>query len=184
VVVDLENPLRVRFYNLEGESYSSNFQAEFNYNLFEHVDLRLAYKYYDVQTDYLEGRKLKPLTPQHRFFANIAFETHQKPNGANWKFDATFNYLGEQRFSSDDTYLNTIGLSQFSASVSTLNAQITRVFSPKFEVYVGGENITNVMQENPVVSGDNPFGSNFDTSYVYGPIFGSAYYAGLRYRIN
>ena len=184
VVVDLENPLRVRFYNLEGESFSNNFQAEFNYNILTHLDLRLAYKYYDVQTDYLDGKKLKPLTPKNRVFANVSFQTHQKENGANWKFDATFNYLGEQRFSSDETYLNTIGLSQFSPSVSTLNAQITKVFSPNFEIYVGGENITNVIQQNPIVGNDNPFGANFDTTYVYGPIFGSAYYAGLRYRID
>ena len=31
---------------------------------------------------------------------------------------------------------------------------------------------------------NNPFGSNFDTNFVYGPIFGSMYYAGLRFRIK
>jgi outer membrane receptor for ferrienterochelin and colicin len=184
VVVDLEHPQEVNFYNLEGESYSNNFQVEFNYNIFEHIDLRIAYKYYDVQTDYLSGKKLKPLTPQNRFFANISAETGKKPNGSNWKFDATFNYVGEQRFPGAEPYLNTIGLSEFSPSVSTLNAQVTKVFSSNFELYVGGENITNVKQQNPIIGSDNPFGSTFDTTYVYGPIFGSSYYAGLRYRIN
>jgi hypothetical protein len=71
-----------------------------------------------------------------------------------------------------------------SPTVGTLNAQITKVFSPKFEVYLGGENITNIKQSNPILSADNPFGSNFDTTFVYGPIFGSMYYIGLRYKIN
>ena len=31
---------------------------------------------------------------------------------------------------------------------------------------------------------ENPFGSNFDTTFVYGPIFGSIYYTGLRYKLN
>ncbi len=184
VVVDSENPNQINFYNLKGESYSNNFQAEFNYNVFEHFDLRLAYKYYDVETTYLIGKKQTPLTPTNRFFANASYETQQKPNGSNWKFDATFNYIGEQRFPSNETYLNTIGLSEFSSNVSALNAQITKVFSPNFEIYVGGENITNVTQNNPIVGSDNPFGSNFDTTYIYGPIFGSSYYAGLRYSIN
>ncbi|SRX74869.1 TonB-dependent receptor [Aequorivita antarctica] len=184
IVVDGENPSEINFYNLEGESYSNNYQVEFNYNAFEHFDMRLAYKYYDVETTYLSGKKQTPLTPNHRFFANASYETHKSRKGGNWKFDATFNYLGEQRFASNESYLNTIGLSEFSPSVSTLNAQITKVFSPNFEIYVGGENITSVSQLNPIVGSDNPFGTTFDTTYVYGPIFGSSYYAGLRYSLN
>lgn len=183
IVVDWENPQEINFYNLEGESFSNSFQAEFNYNLFEHFDLRMAYKYYDVQTTYLSGKKQNPLTPNHRFFANASYQTNPK-NGGQWKFDTTFNYLGEQRFASAQSYLSTIGLSEFSPSVSTINAQITKVFSSNFEIYVGGENITNVTQSNPIVGSENPFGSEFDTSFVYGPIFGSSYYAGLRYRLN
>jgi len=184
IVVDWENPFEVNFYNLEGESYSNSFQTEFNYNVFQHFDLRLAYKYYDVVTSYKEGKKQNPLNPDHRFFANISYETHLSEKGGNWKFDATYNYLGKQRFSSTESYLQTIGLSQFSSTVSTLNAQVTKVFSSNFEMYVGGENITNVKQNNPIIGSDNPFGVNFDTTYIYGPIFGSSYYAGLRYRMN
>ncbi len=184
IVVDWENPTEINFYNLEGESYSNNYQIEFNYNLFKNFDMRLAYKYYDVETTYISGKKRNPLTPNHRFFANASYETHQSIKGGNWKFDATFNYLGAQRFASTESYLNSIGLSEFSPSVSTLNAQITKVFSPNFEIYVGGENITNVKQDNPIIGSDNPFGSSFDTTYVYGPVFGSSYFAGLRYRIN
>jgi outer membrane receptor for ferrienterochelin and colicins len=69
-------------------------------------------------------------------------------------------------------------------AISTLNAQITKVFSKSFEVYLGGENITNVKQPNPIIAANDPFGANFDTTFVYGPIFGSMYYAGLRLKIN
>lgn len=184
VIVDYENPSKVNFYNLDGKSYSNNFQAEFNYNAFTRFDLRLAYKYYNVETDYLSGRKENPLTPSHRFFANASYETEHGKNGGNWRFDATYNYVGEQRFATSEAYLETIGLNQFSPTTNTLNAQVTKVFSPNFEIYVGGENITNVRQDNPIVGSNDPFGVNFDTTYVYGPIFGSSYYAGLRYRIN
>lgn len=184
IIVDWENPFEINFYNLEGESYSNSFQTEFNYNVFERFDLRMAYKYYDVETTYKSGKKQTPLTPNHRFFANASYETQLGPKGGNWRFDTTFNYLGEQRFSSSESYLNTIGLTGFSPSVSTINAQVTKVFSPKFELYVGGENITNVKQNNPIVGSDNPFGPTFDTTYVYGPIYGSSYYAGLRFRLN
>jgi hypothetical protein len=58
------------------------------------------------------------------------------------------------------------------------------VFSNVFEIYFGGENITNVKQANPIVSSNDPFGAYFDATFVYGPIFGSTYYAGLRFKLN
>lgn len=183
VVVDLENAQEVNFYNLEGGSYANSFQAEFNYNVFAHFNLRTAYKFYDVKTQYKSGKLIKPLTPKHRLFANASYETEIK-NNSNWKFDATYNWLSQQRFPSTINNPTQYRLDNYSKSVGTLNAQITRVFSPKFEVYLGGENITNVRQDNPIVSADNPFGTSFDTNYVYGPIFGSMYYAGLRYKLK
>jgi len=183
VVVDLENAQEVNFYNLEGDSYANSFQAEFNYNVFAHFNLRTAYKFYDVKTQYKSGKLIKPLTPKHRLFANVSYETEIK-NNSNWKFDATYNWLSQQRFPSTINNPTQYRLDDYSKSVGTLNAQITRVFSPKFEVYLGGENIINVRQDNPIVSADNPFGTSFDTNYVYGPIFGSMYYAGLRYKLK
>src|SRR5690606_37513584 len=184
VVVDWENPQEIAFYNLDGKSYANSFQTEFNYNAFEHFDVRLAYKYYDVQTDYTSGKKDRPLTPKHRFFANASYETHAKDNGSNWKFDATFNWLDKQRFPFTGSNPVAFQLPDYSPTVGTLNAQVTKVFSPKFEVYLGGENITNVRQDNPVMGANDPFGSNFDSAFVYGPIYGSMYYAGLRFKIK
>ena len=184
VVVDWENPFEINFYNLEGQSFANSFQVEVNYNVFDNFDLRTAYKFYDVQTDYVSGRLQKPLTPRHRFFANAAYETEVKDNGSQWKFDATYNWLSEQRFPDTSLSLPEFQLDEFSPTVGTLNLQVTKVFSPKFEVYVGGENVTDVRQPNPIISANDPFGSNFDSNFVYGPIFGSMYYAGLRFKIK
>ena len=184
VIVDWENPFEINFYNLDGQSYANSFQFEFNYNAFEGFDLRTAYKFYDVQTTYNSGKLEKPLTSQHRIFANASYETKISDKGAQWKFDATYNWLGEQRFANTDLSAPQFQLDERTPTVGTLNAQVTKVFSPKFEMYIGAENITDVRQPNPIISAENPFSSNFDTNFVYGPIFGSMYYAGLRFRIE
>lgn len=184
VIIDWENPFEVNFYNLEGESFANSFQFEFNYNAFERFDLRMAYKYYDIQTDYNSGRLEKPLIPKHRLFANASYETEADDNGSQWKFDATYNWLSSQRFPSTDLSISQFQLDDYTPTVGNLNLQMTKVFSPKFELYLGGENVTNLRQPNPIISPDNPFGSTFDSNFVYGPIFGSLYYAGLRYRIK
>jgi outer membrane receptor for ferrienterochelin and colicins len=185
VVIDYENPQEVNFYNLEGASYANSFQTELSYNVFEHFNLRLAHKYYEVKTQYNSGKLEKPLVPTHRLFANASYETHVHRVGqGQWKFDATFNWLGSQRFSSTTANPAPYQLPERTPTISTLNAQITHVFSEKFEVYLGGENITNVRQNNPILAADDPFGSNFDTTFVYGPIFGSMYYTGIRFKIK
>ena len=184
IVVDWENRLEVSFYNLAGASYANSFQAEFNYNVAEGFDLRAAYKYYEVITDYTSGRQEKPLTPSHRIFGNLSYETNLKENGSQWKFDTTYNWLGKQRFSKTSDNPRPYQLPEYSPTVGTLNAQITKVFSRNFEVYLGSENITNVRQDNPILSSENPFGPNFDSTFVYGPIFGRSFYSGLRFKIN
>ncbi len=184
VVVDYENPTEVSFYNLQGESYANSFQTEVNYNAFKGFDLRLAYKFYEVKTQYNSGKLDKPLIPKHRFFANVGYETIKKDNSSQWKFDTTFNWLSRQRFSSTISNPVQYQLPKYTPTLATLNVQLTKVFSPKFEVYLGGENITNVRQPNPILGADDPFGSNFDTTFVYGPIFGSMYYTGLRFKIQ
>jgi len=185
IVVDMENPTAVSFYNLDGDSFANSLQTELNYNAFEGFDLRLAYKHYDVKTQYNSGKLEKPLNPEHRVFANASYETKATINkGSQWKFDITYNWLGRQRFSS--TILNPVQyqLPKYSPTVGTVNTQVTKVFSSKFELYFGGENITNVKQNNPILAANDPFSTNFDTTFVYGPIFGSTYYMGLRYKLN
>ncbi len=184
IVVDWENPREVNFYNLKGKSFANSFQAELNMNILEGFDFRTAYKYYNVKTAYTSGNLDKPLTPKHRVFANFSYETLRKENGAQWKFDTTFNWLGEQRLSS--TYGNPIEykLPETTPTLATLNAQVTKVFSTAFEVYLGGENLTNEKQDNPILNSENPFEPTFDTTFVYGPIFGISFYAGLRYKLN
>ena len=183
VVVDWENPREVQFYNLEGSSYANSFQTELNYNILQGLDFRFAYKFYDVKTKYKIGKLEKPLTPKHRIFGNVSYETTRSDIGSQWKFDITYNWLGEQRLSSTVANAPAYQLASNTPSFGTLNAQITKVFSSKFEVYLGGENITNTKQDNPVLSSEDPFGPNFDTTFVYRPIFGSSYYAGLRFKI-
>ena len=184
VVVDYENPYEVNFYNLEGSSFANSFQAEFSLNILERLDFKTAYKFYDVKTQYKSGKRMRPLTSQQRVFSNVSFETANNEKQGVWKFDMTFNWFGKQRFSSTSLSPEAFQLPTYSPSISNLNAQVTKVFSDTFELYVGAENITNTTQNNPILSPENPFGSNFDTTFVYGPIFGSTYYTGLRYKLN
>jgi outer membrane receptor protein involved in Fe transport len=54
----------------------------------------------------------------------------------------------------------------------------------KLNVYVGVENLLNYTQKDPTLASDDPFGSYFDSSMAWGPIFGRNIYAGIRYTLK
>ena len=185
VVVDLyQGPQQVVFYNLNGKSFANSLQIEFNYELVKQLNIRTAYKYYDIQTDYQYVTQERPLQAKHRFFGNLEYQTHLSDEGKQWKFDFTINWNGKQRLPSTISNSGLDSMPDFSPSFSVMNMQISRVFSSTFEVYVGGENIGNYKQEKAILGSEYPFSTAFDTSIIYAPIFGQMYYAGLRYRVK
>ncbi len=180
IIVDLDNDVhQVQFYNLDGESYSNSFQAQFDYELINRLDLRLAYRWYDVKATYGDELMDKPYISDHRAFVNLAYETRN-----SWKFDATVNWQGQKRLPSTMDNPVAYQRSNESPDFFLLNAQITKVWNEKFDVYLGAENLLDYKQSNPIIAADQPFSENFDASMVWGPIFGRNIYIGLRYRIN
>ena len=185
VVADWETPTQINFYNLIGKSFSNSFQAQFSYCLSNSIDLLFAYKNTVAKTDYVaHGRLKNPLTPSDRFFFNVAYNGPTNDKGKNWKYDFTFNHVGQQRLPSTETNPSEYQLSEISERLNLINTQITRVFNDSFQIYLGVENLTNYRQKNTILSADDPFGDYFDATYIYGPIFGRMSYLGLRYYIN
>ncbi len=181
LVVDWETKGEVSFYNLSGKSYAKNLQIEFNQALSENANIRFSYKNYQVKTQFKSGLKQQPLQPKNRFFANMDYETSLNDRGQQWRFDATWNWIDQQRLPPSVLYPSS---NPYAPSYMLLNAQATYVFSPTFEVYLGGENLGNYQIDKAIAGLEDPFGTDFDTSFVYAPIFGSMVYAGLRFRIN
>lgn len=181
VVVDYENPREISFYNLDGKSYSNSLQAELRFNPLPRLETRLAYRLLDVQTDFESGRNSKPLLAKHRGFTNLAYSL---PSG--WSFDYTLNIVGDKRIPS--TIENPIAyqVPTKSNAYVTMNAQVSKDFGKhkNFTIYVGGENLTNHFQQNPIIGADDPFGSYFDTSLLWGPLTGRMFYTGVRFHIN
>ena len=67
-----------------------------------------------------------------------------------------------------------------------MNAQVSKTLGKKhlIDLYLGGENLTNFLQREAIVSADQPFGPYFDASLVWGPVSGRLVYLGVRYKIK
>ena len=177
IIVDFENPREVSFYNSENnQSKSSSFQAEVIFSK-NRWNLTAAYKNYDIKLMYNDGLKEKPIQPSEIIFFNFGTES-KKVGEKHWKYDFTANFLGKQRLMK-----NVRDKSEYVDPHFSINSQLTRIFSQKFEVYIGGENLNNYQQDSPIIFASDPFNKDFDGSIVHGPIFGKSVYMGFRFKI-
>ena len=179
VVVDLyDSPGIVDFHNLDGDSYSQSLQVQIDYELVKRLKTRVAYRWLEVQTDYNSGLRRKPLTARNRAFINLEYSPAD-----SWSIDYTLQWIGAQPFPTTDGNPEIYELDRYSPDYFLMNAQITKTVD-KWAFYVGGENLAGFQQEDPILAVDQPFSPYFDTTYIYGPIFGRMIYAGLRFAIK
>lgn len=184
VVVDRESSARASFYNQKNGTVANSLQAQLDLTPARRTDIRFAYRMFDVKTQYLGyGYMPKPFISKHRGFVNITQKTRTK-----WQFSSTATWYGKQRIPGATALTlpstQPIFVSKYSPSFMLINAQVSKTFKNVFELYIGGENLLNYTQENPIQEAANPFDQNFDAGLVWGPIFGRMIYGGFRWRLR
>ena len=178
VVVDMERSANaVYFYNLDGDSYSNCYQADLSFAPVENLDVMLAYRYNDVKQTMDGHLTEKPLQSRYKAFVNLAYRA---PWGIKLDFTTVLN--GGGKLPNTDAYPEKYRLESDFHSFVTMQAQITKTLGD-FEIYLGGENLTNYKQDMPILGAEAPFGDFFDTSIIYAPIMGAKFYAGIRWNV-
>lgn len=179
VVEDYDtNPQAIFFYNLNGKSYSFYTQTELEYELVKNLTAKLAYKYYDVKIT-LQSRLMdRPFVSKHRGLATLSYLTSNE----KWQFDATLQYHGRQRLPNTQSNPVFYQRPNYSPDYFILLAQAQFISKKHWEIYLGGENLLNVRQPNPIISAENPYSMYFDSTIIYAPIIGRIIYAGVRWK--
>lgn len=165
--------------NLAGESYAKSFQIEASYPFSERFTAKAAYKNYQNLMTTNGVLQQVPYQSQDRFFMNMEYATDYD----KWKADLTVNWNGPMRLPDTSDSPEEFRLNSESPDFFLVNAQVSRGFRWG-SIYIGGENILNFKQDNPIIDPENPFGPNFDASMTWGPIAGRVIYAGFRYKIK
>ena len=180
LVVDRDiSTTAIKFVNLNYKSFSNSFQAEFSLNVSKSVDVRLAYKYLDVKSEFGGKIQQKVMVPNHRGFVNFGYKSRNK----KWEYDITMSIFGESRLPVtllQDSTLTTVNKSEV---YPMLSSQITYNHK-KWEFYLGGENLANYTQKNPIIDAASPFSNRFDATRIWAPVMGVNVYAGIRFSIK
>lgn len=177
VIIDIENlDNQVNIYNLNGnKSYSNSFMVEWTVEPVTGLELKSAYRLEDVKQTMHGALLRKNMLPMHRGLFAVNYKTKDE----HWMFGTNLNLQGKSRFPININETT----QQFTPIRAILSAQVTR-YQGNFEFFVGGENLLNVRQDNPILGTDNPFGSNFDTYQAWGSAIGPVVYGGIRFHLK
>ena len=181
LIIDRDETVNtVVFSNLKNSSFSNSFQTEFSFSPIKNLDIRFAYKFLDVEAKYGNEMRQQVMIPRHRGFVNLAFRSRNK----RWEYDFTCSIFSPSRLPIQrDMNNDTLLISDMKSRMyPMMNAQITHIYK-KFDFYIGGENLTNFRQRDPIIDASNPFGSKFDATNICGPLTGVNIYVGIRYAI-
>lgn len=180
LITDMDvSPNELHVYNTNGTSYSHAVQAELNLEPLKGFNIRSAFKFYDVRAEFNGVLQQKAFVPRYRVLLNTGYTTRNK----KWMFDVTANWVGKKRLPSTASNPLPYQRANESEDYWLLNSQLTYNFK-RFSFYVGSENSLNVIQENAIISVDDPFGAYFDATQIWAPISGFNIYAGLHFSIK
>jgi hypothetical protein len=70
-----------------------------------------------------------------------------------------------------------------SGDYAIMLTQITKNYR-NWSFYAGAENLGNFTQKEAIIAPDDPFGTYFDASRIWAPVFGRMVYMGIKYTID
>lgn len=176
-VVDYDSdPTKIIIHDLDGRSYSHTMQVDANCDITEELNILAAFRYNYVRCTY-DGELLeKPLQSRYKGLVTVSW----KPMMGIWQLDITLALNGGGRM--PKPYTQADGSQSWDKEFPAypqLSAQLTREFR-HFSVYIGGENLTNYRQPNPIIGAENPWSPDFEPTLIWGPVHGIMGYAGIR----
>jgi outer membrane receptor for ferrienterochelin and colicin len=171
----------IRIYNLNGKSYSNCAQIQLDYELFKNFDVSAAFRYTDVKMTINDSLREKPFVNRYKGLLTLSYAP------GTWQFDLITQFNGDSRIPDMSGNATAVADGQNlerSPFYVIMNAQITKRLGEHWEIYAGGENLTNYKQQHPLVAASEPFGNDFDASMVWGPLSGIRGYVGFRFQIR
>lgn len=182
IVIDRDaDAHQILIYNLDGKSYSNCAQIQVDYELFRDFDISLAFRYTDVKMTINDTLREKPFVNRYKGLVTLSYAP------GTWQFDLITQFNGDSRIpdmSGNATAVKNGQVLERSPFYVIMNAQVTKKLGKHWEIYAGGENLTNFKQQRPIVAAYDPFSNDFDASMVWGPLSGIRGYLGVRFQVK
>lgn len=178
----------INFYTLKSlgpgaRSFTDTYQVDFSVEPVERFTINATFRYTNARVTMANrGLVERPMTSRYKGVLNLQYAT----NLNKWIFDVTCSVNGPCKvydFMKGQAQINDKG---YSPVYPLLYAQVTHRMRG-WDIYFGGENLTNFTQKTAILSGattsdGKPVANNasFDASCIWGPLMGIKAYVGVR----
>jgi hypothetical protein len=180
LVVDRERSMDTFYFEFQNRSSFNNaLQVEWSASPIQTLTVRVAYKWLQSKAMYNGSMRQQIMMPNHRVLLNIAYASRNH----KWEIDATLSIYSKVRLHDIQLPDGTMAINQYGNAYPSIIGQVTHHFK-YFDWYVGGENLANYTQKNPIISASNPADASFDATRIYAPVLGTVIYTGFRYEIK
>lgn len=172
-----DTPGLILYENLDGSATTRGISLTVSQSM---TDLPLTYTIggtlMDVFVDEEGSKTPLEFAPDFQGVANL---TYRLPKG--FALDYTMNLTGPMAL---PEYESPFERATTSPTFTIHNVQVTKDFDlpsgSLVQTYLSAENLFSYTQVAPLIDPSNPFGDNFDTAYVYGPLQGRHIGLGVR----
>lgn len=181
VIADQEySAYDIHIYDTNGKSFTNSYQVDLTWTPIERFDIFATFRYTDSKytIDRPDGTRAlveRPLVSRFKTLLNLQYATRMR----KWTFDVTAQLNGRSRI---PTQTGNLADSEYSPIYPMFYAQVSRRIK-HWDIYVGCENIGNYTQKHPILSADNPYSPDFNSSLIWGPLMGRKFYIGVRFNL-
>lgn len=172
------DPNQIVYDNLGGHAVSRGVGVTFNQNVdFDRFLYSVGVTVQDVYTAEGADRADEFFAPRVRGVLSATYNARSLPV----RFDYTGSITGPMRLPSYD---EPFARAERSPTYSIHNVQGSWTVAGGPELYLSVKNVFDYVQPSALIDPADPFGDDFDTAYVYGPLRGRHLMLGLRYGVG
>lgn len=172
------DPNLIIYRNLDGYSVSRGIETSFEYQFSFPVRTKLSYEFLDSFKEEDGLRSEVEFNPKH----SLMFESEVLIPSERISFNLFGRWTGKQKMPRFENKDGELTRPLYSPDYMLWDFQAKKKFN-NFELYAGVNNIFDFTQESPLIAPEDPFGDEFDTIYVYGPLRGRYFFAGFRFSL-
>lgn len=180
LITDMDESARTLHAYYSGHrGYADNIQVEAKVQPVRGLEVTAAWRWNDNELYLANKMQRRPLVSRYKALVALSYQTPLK----TWQFDVNMQVNGGGRVPT--TEANPVEYQKASTfgSYRMYNAQVTKWFR-RWSIYAGCENIGNFMQDDPVISAENPDSQYFDSSLIWGPLMSRRFYVGMRWHLD
>lgn len=173
IIPDYSESNKIIYTNLDGHSVSRGVSLSLAHNFITPLTYMIGFTVQDVYREEGGIQENLPFSPDYSGVFSLSYS----PEGTGLTFDYTGRLNGPMHLPEYE------GKQSVSPVYTEQNLKVSRNFGD-FTVYIAGQNLTDRVQPDPLIAPDRPFSDEFATDYVYGPVQGRRFMAGIQLTLD